>query len=219
MAYILNLETSTKNCSVSVCFKGNILSIKELKSEKYVHSENLHFFIKQTLQEAAISINQIQAVAIGKGPGSYTGLRIGVSAAKGICFAMDVPLIAVDSLEILARSVVVHSGWIVPMFYLRKMEVYVAIFDKNYYRIKKTSIEVLNEPSFLEYLKKEQSYYFVGDGSLKLKNFLDENKHIHFIKGKNPSTQELGRMSYEYFLKKQFEKLAYFEPFYLKNFK
>ena len=132
MAYILNIETSTKNCSVSIAKNGEILAIKELNNGQYSHAEVLHPFIQDILVEANIKMNKIDAVAVSKGPGSYTGLRIGVSAAKGFCFAFNKPLISIDTLTSLSYSITIEEGFIVPMIDARRMEVYSCVFTKNH---------------------------------------------------------------------------------------
>ena len=217
MAYILNFETSTKNCSVSIAFRGKNLFVKELNDGAYSHVEKLHLFIEQVLRESSIGFDKIAAVAVGKGPGSYTGLRVGVSAAKGFCFALNIPLISVDSLCILARSIEIDFGQvIVPMLDARRMEVYTATFDANYKPLNATTAQILDKHSFAEGLN-NQSHYFLGDGASKLEGIISHS-HAHFIKDKFPSAKQMAAISYDYFLRKRFEDLAYFEPFYLKDF-
>ena len=132
MNYILNIETATKNCSVSLAKEGKTILCKEIAEEGYSHAERLHVFIEDLVQEAGIHFKDIQAIAVSQGPGSYTGLRIGVSAAKGLCYALNVPLIAVDTLQVLASQVQVEDGLIIPMIDARRMEVYSAIFDVKF---------------------------------------------------------------------------------------
>ena len=129
IVYILNIETATKNCSVSVSRNGELVALKELSDEQFNHAEKLHVFISSVLEEAAIGLNDLQAIAVSKGPGSYTGLRIGVSAAKGLCYALNIPLIAVDTLKILAEAITVDNGFIVPMIDARRMEVFTQKFN------------------------------------------------------------------------------------------
>ena len=123
LEYILNIETATKNCSVSLANGGKTILCKEIAEEGYSHAERLHVFIEEIIKEAGISLNDLSAVAVSQGPGSYTGLRIGVSAAKGLCFALGIPLIAVDTLQVLALQVKVTDGLIIPMIDARRMEV------------------------------------------------------------------------------------------------
>src|SRR5690606_27706945 len=132
MVYILNIETATKNCSVSLSKNGQTVAIKEVSEEQFSHAEKLHLFIKEVLAVEGISLENLNAVAVSKGPGSYTGLRIGVSAAKGLCYALNIPLIAIDTLAVLAEKISVDSGIIVPMIDARRMEVFTQMFRGDY---------------------------------------------------------------------------------------
>ena len=136
MNYILNIETATKNCSVSLARNGVTILCKEIAEEGYSHAEKLHVFIEEIIKESQLNIKDLHAVAVSKGPGSYTGLRIGVSTAKGLCYALGIPLISVDTLAVLAAAVKQNDGLIVPMIDARRMEVYSAVFDKNHQKIK-----------------------------------------------------------------------------------
>ena len=148
MVYILNIETSTKNCSVALAKNGEIVLCKEIAEIGFSHAEKLHVFLEELLKETDLSFKDINAIAVSQGPGSYTGLRIGVSAAKGLCYALDIPLIAVDTMQILANQVTVEKGIIIPMIDARRMEVFSAIFDKNHLKIRETKAEILEEDSF-----------------------------------------------------------------------
>ena len=216
MAIILNIETATKNCSVSLAKNGDILAIKELNNGNYSHAELLHQFIKDVFAEQKMNQSDIDAIAVSKGPGSYTGLRIGVSAAKGLCFALDVPLISVDTLESLSHSIKIDKGFIVPMIDARRMEVYTSVFSKNHKTLENTSAKIVDERSFLNYLEKDATY-FLGDGALKCKEMIAHNNAV-FIADKFPSSKEMASLSFLKFQQKQFEDVAYFEPFYLKDF-
>ena len=216
MAIILNIETSTKNCSVSIAKNGAILAIKELNNGNYSHAEVLHPFIVAILKEAKITTQQIDAVAVSKGPGSYTGLRIGVSAAKGLCFAFNKSLIAIDTLHSLAHAISVEEGVIVAMLDARRMEVYSAIFNKNYQQIREIKAEIIDENSFSDELSKGK-VYFLGDGVQKCKETI-VHKNAIFIDDKFPSAKEMANLSYNKFKKNDIENVAYFEPFYLKDF-
>ena len=171
MSTILHIETSTKNCSVSIANCGELISLKEINTGNYSHAEMLHPLINEALQESKLTIKEIEAIAVGKGPGSYTGLRIGVSAAKGLCFANDIPLISINSLEILAQSLSIDSGLIIPMIDARRMEVYDAIYDKNPNTVRQTKAEIIDQDSFLEELQ-NQKVYFLGDGAKKCKEII-----------------------------------------------
>ena len=216
MAYILNFETATKNCSVSLSKSGELLVLKELNTGSYSHAEQLHVFIEEVLKEAGIQFANLAAVCVGKGPGSYTGLRIGVSAAKGICFALEIPLIAIDTLTILAHQVCVSEGVIVPMLDARRLEVFSAVFDKDYNQVRATQAQIINENSFLESLEKEK-VCFVGDGAEKCKELI-KHENATFLENKFPSANQMASLSYEKFENQEFEDVAYFEPFYLKDF-
>ena len=157
MAYILNIETATTNCSVSLSYKGETLVLKEDNSKNYSHAERLHVYIDTVLNEADISKQQLDAVAVSKGPGSYTGLRIGVSAAKGLCFALDVPLIAISTLQSLALQSNTTEGLVIPLLDARRMEVYSAIFDNNNQCLREVQAQIIEPSSFSEFLEKGKS--------------------------------------------------------------
>lgn len=216
MAYILNIETATKNCSVALAFEGKLIAIKEINSGSYSHAELLHPFVKEVLEMAKISINQIQAIAVSKGPGSYTGLRIGVSAAKGFCFAQNIPLISIETLRSLAHSLAINEGVIAPLLDARRMEVYSAVFSSKHEQIRAIEAQIINENSFEEYLKQGQ-VYFLGDGAEKCKDLLTHSNAV-FIDNQFPSAKEMCALSYVKYKKNDIEDVAYFEPFYLKDF-
>ena len=160
MAIILNIETATKNCSVCLAENGEILAIRELNDGNYSHAEKLHPFIQDILKEAEITVGNIDAVAVSKGPGSYTGLRIGVSAAKGICFAIDKPLISIDTLKSLAHSFSIEEGLIASMLDARRMEVYSAVYNPMYEQVREIRAEIIDENSFKEELLKGKVFFF-----------------------------------------------------------
>lgn len=215
MAYILNIETSTKNCSVALAKNGEIIVCREIAEMGYSHAEKLHVFIEEILIEANLKFSDLKAVAVSQGPGSYTGLRIGVSAAKGLCYALEIPLIAVDTLEVLASQIAIEEGVIVPMIDARRMEVYSAIFDKNHQKIRETKAEILIEESFSDL---NQTVYFVGDSSQKSKTILKKENFIFLDDVIYPSAKQMTKKSYTLFTNNRFEDVAYFEPFYLKDF-
>ena len=216
MAVILCLETSTTNCSVAIAVDGEIIALQEDNNNKYSHAEKLHSFIDQVLAESGILKSSLQAIAVSKGPGSYTGLRIGVSAAKGLCFAIDVPLIAIPTLEALAHQAVVENGYIIPMLDARRLEVYAAVFSSDNYQIRETKAEVLDENSYDGYLKTTK-VCFIGDGVEKFKA-LCKHKNAVFMDNKLPSAKQMGALSELKYQKNDFEDVAYFEPYYLKDF-
>jgi len=216
LEYILCIETSTTNCSVSLSKKGETLVLKEDYNNNYSHAERLHLFIEEVINEANISKKELSAVAISKGPGSYTGLRIGVSTAKGLCFALDIPLISVSTLEALADQVKVNDGVVIPMLDARRMEVYSAVFDKYNNQIRETKAQVLDENSFKSYLN-EGKVYFIGYGVQKSKEVII-HQNAFFIENKLPSSENISKIAYEKYKKSDIEDVAYFEPFYLKDF-
>jgi tRNA threonylcarbamoyladenosine biosynthesis protein TsaB len=216
VALILSIETSTTNCSVSLSRKGKLLIVKEDYDKNYSHAERLHVYIDDVLKQAKVSVNDVDAIAISKGPGSYTGLRIGVSSAKGLCFALNKPLISIPTLESLAHQVTNHDGVIVSMLDARRLEVYAAIFDSNYVQIRETKAEVLNELSFSSYLEKGK-VYFIGNGVEKTKNLIVHQNAV-FIDDKLPSANEMGSLAFNKYKISDFEDVAYFEPYYLKDF-
>lgn len=214
MTYILNIETATKNCSVSLAKNGETFLCKEIAEQGYSHAEKLHVFIEEIVNEANVNFSEIKAVAVSKGPGSYTGLRIGVSAAKGLCYALQIPLISIDTMQVLAKKAVV-DGLIVPMIDARRMEVYSAIFDKNHNKIKDVEAEVLTENSYQDY---NETVYFVGDCQEKCQTVLTKENFIFLPEIVFPSANEMSILSFEKFQDNDFEDVAYFEPFYLKDF-
>ncbi len=216
MAYILNIETSTTNCSVSLSNEGETLVLKEDYNTNYSHAESLHVFIDEVIKEANLKLSQINAISVSKGPGSYTGLRIGVSAAKGLCFSLNVPLISVDTLESLAHQLQVESGIIIPLLDARRMEVYASVYDNKYQNIRAIEAEIITETSFSDYLETSK-VYFIGDGVEKIKIVINHPNAI-FIDGKLPSANTMSRLAFEKHKKSDFEDVAYFEPFYLKDF-
>ncbi|HEY5688744.1 MAG TPA: tRNA (adenosine(37)-N6)-threonylcarbamoyltransferase complex dimerization subunit type 1 TsaB [Yeosuana sp.] len=216
MAIILNIETATTNCSVSLSKEGKTIIAKEDYDKGYSHAERLHVYIDEVLKKGQIQANQLDAIAISKGPGSYTGLRIGVSAAKGLCFALNIPLISISTLEALAHQVKECDGFIVAMLDARRMEVYSAIFDSNYNQIRETQAEILSEDSFSKYLE-QGKVYFIGNGVEKSKTLLSHPNAV-FIDDKLPSAKEMGILANHKYKISDFEDVAYFEPYYLKDF-
>jgi tRNA threonylcarbamoyladenosine biosynthesis protein TsaB len=214
---ILNIETATKNCSVSLSYKGELLAVKELNDGNYSHSENLHVFIEDVLKSVNKSFSDIDAIAVSKGPGSYTGLRIGVSAAKGLCFSLDKPLISISTLASLANAISVkNTAVIIPLLDARRMEVYSAVFDNHYNQIREVKAEIIDSTSFSVFLNKGQ-VYFLGDGADKCKEII-KHKNATFLDGYFPSSKQMTKLSYVKYKISDIENVAYFEPFYLKDF-
>ena len=216
MAYILNIETATTNCSVSLSQNGKTILLKEDYNNNYSHAERLNMYIDAVLNESGIISKDLDAVAVSKGPGSYTGLRIGVSAAKGLCFALDKPLVSVSTLEALAHQVTCNDGVIVAMLDARRMEVYSAIFDSKHHQIRETEAQIIDADSFNSYLQ-EGKVYFIGNGVEKTKTLINHPNAV-FIEDKLPSANEMSFLAYNKFKMMDTEDVAYFEPYYLKDF-
>lgn len=224
MTRILYIETGTNVCSVAIADENSIIGIRESNDEK-AHATQLTVFIDQLLKETGTSISQIDAVTVSKGPGSYTGLRIGVSAAKGICYAAEKPLIAVSSLDSMAWGLKsLHKTFletnkvdlICPMIDARRMEVYTALYNEKLDRIKPIEALVVNEDSFKDQLSKHKILFF-GNGAAKCKALIN-HPNAFFIENFSPSAQFMIPLALEYFSTQHFENVAYFEPYYLKDF-
>ncbi|MDV7696649.1 tRNA (adenosine(37)-N6)-threonylcarbamoyltransferase complex dimerization subunit type 1 TsaB [Chryseobacterium soli] len=214
---ILYIETSSKNCSVAISDDENLLCVCEEVSENYKQSESLHSFVEWALEGAGISIKEIEAVSLGRGPGSYTGLRIGASSAKGFCYGLKVPLVAINSMEsMIAPFLGENYDFIVPLIDARRMEVYTAVYDgETGEEVVPTEAKVLDEHSFEEL--KDKKILFIGDGAAKTKEIIqfpnaEYNENIY------PSAQYLIKNTLRKIEQKDFEDIAYFEPFYLKDF-
>lgn len=216
MARILNLETATTNCSVSLAVMGEVVAIKEQNTPNYSHSEQLHLFIQEVLDEASVAMDEIDAIAVSKGPGSYTGLRIGVSAAKGLCFALGKPLLSVATLRSMALQHDTDADFIVPLLDARRMEVYAAVFDAKGNQIRQTTAEIITPDSFCEY-SKNGKVHLLGTGALKCREVL-KHRNFSFDTAVVPSANDMAGLSFGKFQNQEFEDVAYFEPFYLKDF-
>ena len=215
MAIILNLETATKNCSVALAKEGNSIACKEIAEQNFSHAEKLHVFIEELLAENNLQFSDLNAIAVSQGPGSYTGLRIGVSSAKGFCYALNIPLIAVDTLQLLAKQIQIEDGIIISMIDARRMEVFTAFYDKNQQQIRTTQAEIIDENSYQEILEK---MHLVGDGTEKFKKILTHEKFVFHSEVIFPSAKEMSKLSFEKYKKSDFVDVAYFEPYYLKDF-
>lgn len=216
MGLILNIETATTNCSVSLSLDGETLFLREDNSQGYSHAELLHVFIKDLFTETKLQPEAIHAVAVSKGPGSYTGLRIGVSTAKGLCYALDKPLIALDTLEILAHQIKVEEGHIIPMIDARRMEVYSAVFAWDLVFSRKVEAEIISKESYSDLLNIGK-VYFIGNGVEKTKTLINHPNAV-FFNGRLPSANEMGKLAEAKYKIGDFEDVAYFEPYYLKDF-
>lgn len=216
MALILNIETASTNCSVSLAKDGQTIALKEDNNKNYSHSERLHVYIQDVLYQCSSKLKQIDAIAVSKGPGSYTGLRIGVSAAKGLCYSLNIPLISVLTLQSLAHQIKPKSGFIVPMLDARRMEVYSTIYNFKHELIRDTEAQILDDHSFQDILNNDE-VCFIGSGVEKTKELI-KHKNSKFIEDKLPSANEMSKLSFDKYKIGDIENVAYFEPYYLKDF-
>ncbi len=217
MNLLLNIETSTKVCSVSLALNGEVLASKEESSEKYIHSEKLNVFIEELFTHVDYQLKDLAAICVSKGPGSYTGLRIGVSCAKGFCYALDIPLISIDSLSVLARgylndNLINANTILMPMIDARRMEVYTAVFNHKAEIQTSISAEVIDA----EFFNTNKEIILIGDGAKKFNSVIPSNVRIE---NHLSSSKGMASLSYLKFSKKEFEDVAYFEPYYLKSFR
>ena len=214
MSYILNLETSSKNCSVSLLKGDKIISVIEQEDDSYRHSELLTSFIDQILSKERISTENLSAVSVSKGPGSFTGLRIGFSVAKGLCFPHNIPIIGINSLKILALSYTPEKDeHILSLIHDKNNSFYSMLLDSNYNEIEKPSVVLIDENFFTAYEKTNPLVVVCNTESIKeIINFKSIKIHINSV-----SAKHMGNISKENFDKKNFEDLAYFEPMYIKK--
>lgn len=218
--FILSIETSQKVCSAAIHKNGEIVASQTLFNEKSA-SGLLTPIIEQLLKNCKLKPSDLQAVAVAKGPGSYTGLRIAISTAKGLCFAIDKPLISVNTLEAMVLQIKNYfpSNYLFcPMLDARRMEIYCAIYSQQMEVLEETNAKVIDESSFSELLAKK-SVVFFGDGAAKCKEILDSNPNAIFLENQiYPNAETVGKLAFELYSKEQFENLVTFEPFYLKDF-
>ena len=216
MSIILGIETSTKICSVAVSDGKKLLAIEE-EGGAYSHSEKLTGFIQKVLDKANVQLKDLDVIAVSKGPGSYTGLRIGVSVAKGLCYALEKPLIAVDTLQAMARNPLLSGDLLCPMIDARRMEVYTALYDDENKSVTPISAKIIDENSFSEELTNNQITFF-GDGAEKCMEVLGKSANAKFCDKGLPSAEFINQIALEKFNQQDFEDVAYFEPYYLKDF-
>jgi tRNA threonylcarbamoyladenosine biosynthesis protein TsaB len=229
MNAILLIETSTRVCSVGVSVNGTLAALREEHSQNYSHSSVLTTFIQDALEDAGLKMQHLAAVAVSMGPGSYTGLRIGVSAAKGICYGLEIPLIAVDTLQALAwharqeveggKETDVPSGpgmVFCPMIDARRMEVYYNLFDHEISPLGETRAQVIETGTF-DSIPPEKTLLVVGDGAEKCRQVI-RRQQIRFMPQVLPSVKGMLALAQQKWEQKAFEDVAYFEPFYLKDF-
>ncbi|GAC1308856.1 MAG: tRNA (adenosine(37)-N6)-threonylcarbamoyltransferase complex dimerization subunit type 1 TsaB [Mucilaginibacter sp.] len=223
MSLILQIETATASCSVALANAGKMLAVKEINARN-VHAEVITLFIDELIQQANITYNDLDAIAVSCGPGSYTGLRIGVSTAKGLCFVLDKPLIGIDTLEAMAAGIMNNEEFepeaemlLCPMIDARRMEVFTAVFNHDGSRMKPTAAEIIDENSFAGLLETNRILFF-GDGAEKCRSVLGKNTNALILPGFINSAAYLTQKAFEKFNVKSFEDVGYFEPYYLKDF-
>ncbi len=214
--YTLCIESATKNCSVAIFKNTELLCLCEEFSEEYSHAEKLHLFIEWALQGAGIKLKDLHAICIGEGPGSYTGLRIGTAAVKGLCFALHIPLIAVNTLSLLIKKTETEAvDYIIPMLDARRMEVYTQVYNKQKNETSIIEAKIIDQTSYDSF--KENKVLFIGDGIEKCQPLLN-HKNFKFITDAHPSANEMGEIAFTKYKNKEFQDIAYFEPLYLKDF-
>ena len=222
---ILCIETSTAVCSVALVDKSNVIALRE-SLDGQNHAEKITVFIDEMMKEANISYNDLDAVAVSMGPGSYTGLRIGVSTAKGFCYAIEKPLIAIDTLAAMAEGFKVNESMsqrvdgsvvLCPMIDARRMEVYSAFFNDKLERLSETKAIIIDENSFSD-LKQNNHLYLFGDGADKLASLFEREDNITVIEKFHCSAAYMAKLADDAFSNNDFVDTAYFEPFYLKDF-
>ena len=223
MALILCLETATQVCSVALCMDGKVIALNE-SIEHNSHSALITLFVEEVMKEGGYRLDELDAIAVSKGPGSYTGLRIGVSTAKGLCFSLDKPLLAIETLEGAALfQSFTHpickdnkNALLVPMIDARRMEVYTAFFDASGKRLTDTSADIVTDDYFENY--PDRQILLFGDGAAKFTELFMDNPLITILEDNLFSATYMAPLAEERFNNKQFENLAYFEPFYFKEF-
>ncbi len=219
MPLILCIETATDSCSVCVADGQRVIAVKESHHSRS-HASQLSVFIDELLKENQLQYASLDAIAVSCGPGSYTGLRIGAATAKGLCFALEKPLIAVPTLESMAHlfknNAAGNAEYFCPMLDARRMEVYTALFNRELEYERPAEAVILEEDFLSDYLQHNNIQFF-GSGSIKFKNIC-KSEHAHFANDFNLSATGLVNLALHKYVQKQFEDIAYFEPFYLKDF-
>lgn len=222
MGLILSIETATTVCSVALHKDGSLLGVQELHLQKS-HSEFLAVLIKELVRYTGYELNDLDYIAVSKGPGSYTGLRIGTATAKGLCFALEKPLVSINTLQAMAFGMSKYfqeeGVLLCPMIDARRMEVYCLLADTNLNIVEDTAAVIIDENSFKERLDVKRMVFF-GDGASKCRPLLSSNSNAKFIENVKPTAQNVGEAVFE-MLKNNLlepEDLAYFEPYYLKDF-
>lgn len=221
MSCILNIETSTETCSVAVAQDGGII-FEKINNEPNSHTKYLAKFVEEALSFAESHAIPLDAVAVSSGPGSYTGLRIGVSTAKGICYGKNVPLIAIPTLKmlcvkpLLSDDIEDENALLCPMIDARRMEAYTAIYNRALREVREVKAEVIDATTYNEWLDKGLVYFF-GNGAEKCKEIIN-HPNARFIDNVVPTAKSMLPLAELAIAKGQYEDVAYFEPFYLKDF-
>jgi tRNA threonylcarbamoyladenosine biosynthesis protein TsaB len=217
MSLVLSIETAANGCSVAIHREG-VFVAEKVQYESRSAAEQLTVLIQELLAEVSLQLNELSAIAVSKGPGSYTGLRIGVSTAKGLCYASDLPLISVNTLDIMAldESVKDFKGLLCPMLDARRMEVYCKVFRQDV-TIEETQALILDQHSFGSYLEKDQILFF-GSGAGKFSELIKNQNAVFISQEMRPQARNMGKQVYQKYKSGQFEDVADFEPFYLKEF-
>jgi len=219
---ILAIDTATTVCSVALSDQGNLISLRET-SDKNAHSAMLTLLISELMSSARISLSSLDAVAVSAGPGSYTGLRIGVATAKGLCYSLSKPMIAIPTLQAMAKGIqdtgcgIISKSLFCPMIDARRMEVFCALYDSSSRETRKVQADIIDENSFRKELE-ENRIIFAGEGAEKCKPFLEQHKNSVFLDNFTHSAKYMIGLAEAKHRKGDYENLAYFEPFYLKEF-
>lgn len=219
MAYLLHIESTSTVCSVAISKDAELIGIKEINNG-YTHAENLHVFIEQLLEETSLQAKDLNAISVSSGPGSYTGLRIGFSAAKGLAYALQIPLITIETLKALSSEVINKDNLnaiYCPLLDARRMEVYCAAYDAQLNEILSLRALVLNEES-IKVFDQGKDIYFFGDGMPKAKALLQTLPNVHFIDDITASASSMIALAFQKYTAQDFADIAYVEPNYLKEF-
>lgn len=217
MAYSLHIETSSTVCSVALALKDETIDFLETNNG-FSHAENLHAFIDNLLQKNKIAPNNLRFIGLSIGPGSYTGLRIGASAAKGLAYALNIPIIEINTLQLLTEAIKRETNtFYCPMLDARRMEVYTALFDYKNKCVIKTKALIIDEESIKEF-EQYKPILFFGDGMPKCKEILSRFENVDFIENITASSTYMPALAYQKFMNKEFLDTANFEPRYLKEF-
>jgi tRNA threonylcarbamoyladenosine biosynthesis protein TsaB len=219
LAYLLHIETSSTNCSVAISNDDKLIAQKE-SNNGYTHAENLHLFIEDLIKQCHLQIHDLNAISISSGPGSYTGLRIGYSAAKGLSYALKIPIITIETLKALSFKVIniVHNNALYcPLIDARRMEVYTASYDYHLNEILTLRALVLNETS-IELFNHNTELIFFGDGMPKAKTLLQTLKNVHFIEHITADAESMISLAFKKYVANDFVDAAYAQPYYLKEF-